>query len=393
MALVPSRTIWGAWHDIRLLVPPHIPPVRTLFTFTFSLFSLIPAPSNPQSANMNGINASVNAGWYTFTNLGPLTTTYTPEARCTASSQMYLGYLNTMPTYGGNIYLAWNVQCTSQPNYYDGCVPTSTERSTTTPPAFTGTSIEEYEEYIDAQIDWTGSGVYYSPGLYCPKGWTTIGMIGRDAGDKTTSSGILSPLVSTTQTENPMTSGYYDYEDPASVMKSILKPQQTMALCCPSGMTADTLGGCYSFVEDYTPTYGCIAYTDYEYEYGSTTATYFDFVNSVTITTLVETPTETTSHVSTDATRLDPDQTEFSGLVYAPVITLLYHEEDLVGAMGTVVANSESVSEDNEDGESETPSNAAGRLGASQSVWEGLGSLVGIWICAAALGAAMVFPW
>ncbi|CEN61079.1 hypothetical protein ASPCAL07745 [Aspergillus calidoustus] len=347
---------------------------------------------------MNGMNASVNAGWYTFSNLGPLTTTFTPSAHCTASDQMVLGYLNTMPKYGGNIYGEWNVQCTTEINYEADCMPTTTEASTTTPPAFTGTSEEDYEEYLDAEIEWEGYQVYYSPGLHCPKGWTTIGMIGRDAGDKTTSSGILSPLVSTTQTENPMTSGYYDYEDPASVMKSILEPQQTMALCCPSGMTADTAGACYSFVKDYTPTYGCQAYTGYNYEYGPSTVTYVDFTDSgVTRTTVVEAPTETISRVTTDTTRLD-DQTYYSGLMYAPVITLVYHEEDLVAATETAEANSESANENSEGGESEsaseTPSNAAGRLGGtSRSGWEGLGSVVGIWIGAAALGAAMVLPW
>ncbi|KAL2786959.1 hypothetical protein BJX66DRAFT_328201 [Aspergillus keveii] len=325
---------------------------------------------------MNGLNASVNAGWYTFSNLGPLTTTYTPSAHCTASDQMVLGYLNTMPKYGGNVYGEWNVQCTTEISYGADCMPTTTEASTTTPAAFTGTTEEEYEEYLDAEIEWEGYEVYYSPGLYCPKGWTTIGMIGRDAGDKTTSSGILSPLVSTTQTENPMTSGYYDYEDPASVMKSILEPRQTMALCCPSGMTADTAGACYSFVQDYTPTYGCQVYTGYNYEYGSSTVTYVDFTDSgVTRTTVVEAPTETISRVTTDTTRLDPDQTRYSGLIAVPVITLLYHEEDVAAATGTAGADSESASEN------------------SLSGWDGLGSVVGIWVAAAALGAAMVLPW
>ncbi|KAL4949310.1 hypothetical protein BDW69DRAFT_174711 [Aspergillus filifer] len=346
--------------------------------------------------SVHGFNASVNAGWYTFSNLGPLTTTYTPEPRCTASSQMFLGYLNDMPTYGGNIYPEWAVQCTTEINYYDGCVPTSTEPVTTTPPAFTGTSIEEYEEYIDSQIDWRGSERYYSPGLYCPEGWSTIGMIGRDEGDITTSSGILSPLVSTTQTENPVTKGYYDYEDPASVVKSVLEPKQTMALCCPSGMKADTMGMCYSFVEDYTPTFGCMRYTHHDYEYGSVTVTQTDFIDRSTITTVVPTPTEAFSSIETDTTRLDPDQDRLTGMFFVPVVTLLYHEEDLLGAgvTGAAEAN-ESDGAGESEGESETPSNAAGRLGmgASAAGWEGFGSILGIWGCAAALGAAMVLPW
>jgi hypothetical protein len=164
-------------------------------------------------------------------------------------------------------------------------------------------------------------------------------------------------------------------------------------------MTADTAGVCYSFVKDYTPTYGCQVYTGYNYEYGPSTVTYVDFTDSdVTRTTVVEAPTETISRVTTDTTRLDPDQTRYSGLIAVPVITLLYHEEDLVAATGTAEAGSESASGNSEEGEGEsssaTPSNAAGRLGASgSSVWEGLGSVVGIWIGAAALGVVMVLPW
>jgi hypothetical protein len=164
-------------------------------------------------------------------------------------------------------------------------------------------------------------------------------------------------------------------------------------------MTADTAGACYSFVQDYTPTYGCQVYTGYNYEYGPSTVTYVDYTDSdVTRTTVVEAPTETISRVTTDTTRLDPDQTRYSGLIAVPVITLLYHEEDLVAATGAAEADSVSASEYGDEGESEsasgTPSNAAGRLGASgSSVWNGFGSVVGIWIGAAALGAAMVLPW
>ncbi|KAL4799305.1 hypothetical protein BDV19DRAFT_355569 [Aspergillus venezuelensis] len=343
--------------------------------------------------SVHGFNASVNAGWYTFTNLGPLTTTYTPEPKCTASSQMFLGYLNDMPTYGGNIYPEWNIQCTTAVNYYDGCVPTSTEPVTTTPPAFTGTSEEEYEDYISSQIDWRGYGGYYSPGLYCPSGWTTIGLIGRDGGDITTSSGILSPLVSTTQTENPMTKGYYDYEDPASVVKSVIEPKQTMALCCPSGMKADNSGMCYSFVEDYTPTTGCMQWIGYNYEYGEATVTRTE--DGSTITKVVTTPTATISTTEIDTTSLEPDQDRLTGMFFVPVVTLIYQEEDLDGAAVTGAVKANGSESESEGGESDTPSNAAGRLGvgAGAAGWEGLGSVLGIWGCAAALGAVMVLPW
>lgn len=183
---------------------------------------------------MNGMNASVSAGWYTFTNLGPVTTTFTPGPSCTASNRIGLGYVN--PT-GGNVVIQYSVQCTSDFNYFSDCIPTTTPTATTTTtPTFTATSYEEYEEYEQSLVDWEGFGAYYSPGLYCPSGWATVGLAARDASSSLTSSGILAPTATTTTTKYSTDDPYYymfNYEDPASVLKDILVPEQTMALCCP----------------------------------------------------------------------------------------------------------------------------------------------------------------
>ncbi|KAL2802086.1 hypothetical protein BJX63DRAFT_415962 [Aspergillus granulosus] len=335
---------------------------------------------------MDGMNTSVLAGWYTFSNLGPLATTYTPDSRCTASEQMIVGYIN--PT-GGNIYPEFNVQCTTSLSYYANCMPTTTEASTSTPPAFTGSTEEEYEEYLESIPEWTGYGLYYSPGLACPSGWETVGKVARDAEGTLTSSGILSPITPTTVER--YTTGidmyYYGWEDEASVMKSILEPRQTMAVCCPSGMTADTNDACYSVVENYTPTYGCQVWTGENYQYGETTITYLDRTDSVSRTTVVDDfPTSTIYDISTYTTHFDrADRTRYSAMVYAPLITLLHHESDLQGA--TAAASSDNRTE------TETPSNSAERLSVTLSVWGSIVPMVGIWTVAAVLGAAMVLPW
>ena len=66
----------------------------------------------------------------------------------------------------------------------------------------------------------------------------------------------------------------------------------------------------------------------------------------------------------------------------------------VAGAATTAAASAANSDDDgNDTTESEaTPSNAAGRLGLSVSVWDGIGPVVGIWFIAAALGAAIVFP-
>lgn len=183
---------------------------------------------------MNGMNASVSAGWYTFTNLGPITTTFTPAPSCTASDRIGLGYVN--PT-GNILILEYAAQATSDVNV-SGCIPTSSPTtSATVETTIHLTSDEQKSAYNAQMIDWEGYGAYYSPGLYCPLGWETIGMAARDASSSLTSSGILVPTTATTTTQTYATDDMYyymfNYEDPASVLKDILEPKQTMVVCCP----------------------------------------------------------------------------------------------------------------------------------------------------------------
>ncbi|KAL4974692.1 hypothetical protein BDW66DRAFT_139071 [Aspergillus desertorum] len=250
-----------------------------------------------------------------------------------------------------------------------------------------------------------------TPGLYCPKGWKTVGMAGRDASSVLTSSGALAPTTTTstrtrTATPTPYGDGYYDdyddydyyldYVSPASVMKNMLEPKQTMALCCPDFMTADSNGACYSIVSSYTPTTGCEVATGYNYEYGETTTTYTktytysdDDGSETDVITRVGTfdiPTATITNVRTYTTSLnDEDRESMTAMYIMPVVTLLYHESDLENAAKeTAAAKAEA---------SETATNAANSLIGRNSVWEGVGSVTGIWIGAMALGAAMVMPW
>ncbi|KAL5046004.1 hypothetical protein BDW71DRAFT_182616 [Aspergillus fruticulosus] len=352
---------------------------------------------------MTGMNTSVSAGWYTFTNLGPITTTFTPAPACTASNQISLGYVDRYPN-GVNVYAAYSVQCSSTVDYFD-CVPTTTPEPTST------TSVSD-EVYSDDR-DWVGYGMYYSPGLYCPKGWKTVGMAGRDASSVLTSSGVLVPTITTstrtrTATPTPYGDGYYDYYDdydyyfdyvdPASVMKSMLEPKQTMALCCPDFMTADSNGACYSIVSSYTPTTACEVATGYNYEYSETTTTYTrtytysddegSETDVITRIGISDVPTATITNVRTYTTTLDDEDKESMTAMYVmPVVTLLYHESDLENAAKeTAAAKAEAEA-------SETATNAANSLIGRNTVWEGVGSVVGVWIGAMALGAAMVLPW
>ncbi|KAL3473282.1 hypothetical protein BJX99DRAFT_261470 [Aspergillus californicus] len=357
---------------------------------------------------MNGLNASVSAGWYTFTNLGPLTTTFTPAPTCTSSDQMAIGIITTAAN-NEYMYLDWQVQCSSSIDSEKECMPTTTPAPTTTAPSFDDMTSEELDEYYDLLVYYRGSGSYYSPGVYCPEGWETIGMAGRDASSVVTSSGFLATTPTTTtrtrtrtpyRTSTPGSFGYYDedydydyddyqpyadYTNAGFVLKDILEPQQTMALCCPSGMTADSIGYCYSIVSDYKPTYGCQAYPDYAYEFGSATETFTS--RGVVVTDTYATATATHFTVEVDATAFDSDETEYKGIMYAPVITLLHHESDVMSAAAASASSASSAAA------SETPTNAAGKLAYPSSSWEGVGAVLGIWVGTMALGVAMVLPW
>jgi hypothetical protein len=139
-------------------------------------------------------------GPWTFSNYGPLTTTFTPPPSCTATDRLQLGQVTSdFPHY------FYSVKCSSQTAW--DCVPTGTASSSTT---------YDDEKYI-------GSEGYYSPGLHCPSGWSTIGLATADAHGSVSTSGFL---VSTDL-------GEPYYPQPGTIMASILKPSETMAFCCP----------------------------------------------------------------------------------------------------------------------------------------------------------------
>lgn len=149
-------------------------------------------------------------------------------------------------------------------------------------------------------------------------------------------------------------------------------------------MTADSNGGCYSIVEDYTPTYGCQVTTGYDYKYSSVPYTYTFSSAGITDTGYRSIPTATVYETGTFETTLDrAEQTELTALSYASMITLLYHESDLQSASKTASASATAT----------TTSNAAGRVITRTSGWDGFASVLGIWTAATLLGAAIIFPW
>jgi hypothetical protein len=103
----------------------------------------------------------------------------------------------------------YDLECDSE--YDTACLPTMTT---------TMTSIN-YDT-------WAGYGIYYSPGLFCPSGWATVGIAARDGSSSLSQSGLMTATQSvTTSKQEP----YFDW--PQTLLASILEPSETMALCCP----------------------------------------------------------------------------------------------------------------------------------------------------------------
>ncbi|CAI7607381.1 unnamed protein product [Penicillium pancosmium] len=302
-------------------------------------------------------------GWHFF-NYGPLTTTFTQPPSCTANQRTEIGWMDRdIP------YHAYTVQCTKED--FPECAPTATVTVTTSTKKYGG-----------------GVGAYYSPGLYCPSGWKTVGMAARDEKEDLTMSGAV-----TVETGYGYPWGWEDYAPTA--LADLLEPSQTLALCCPSHMTADIAGNCFSIVPSYTPTIGCRAWDQTSYEYETTTMPY---TLGLEVTTgAVRFPTETDITRTTDWQTYDDLAFEdmFTPISVVPQVTLIHHQSDLdrqATAMSVQTATGTGASGPIPSFITPT-SNAAGNLSLRKSSREGLqvGAVLGLSGAMLALGAAFVF--
>ena len=70
---------------------------------------------------------------------------------------------------------------------------------------------------------------YHSPGLYCPSGWATSGLVSRDKGEAISYSGSAVP----TTTMDSKSPDPYDYDYQAYLLAKALEPEETMVGSCP----------------------------------------------------------------------------------------------------------------------------------------------------------------
>lgn len=145
---------------------------------------------------------------YDFTNIGPLTTTYEPPASCTTATTDHVYFANATSleqAYG-------SVKCDG-PEPVGKCYPSG---------ATYDSLLSSYATYRDQ-----GFWQYFSPGVVCPKGWTTAGTLAH--GDKTDS--VEKTGVFTQPYPFPTPVNYI--MKPEQIWLNVLEPSETLAYCCP----------------------------------------------------------------------------------------------------------------------------------------------------------------
>ncbi|CAG7565167.1 unnamed protein product [Fusarium equiseti] len=179
----------------------------------------------------------------TITNFGPLTTTYTPPPSCTAGTTDHLLYAYSNAT----TILHGSPTCDRDP--IGDCVPGGSSHDALT------------SKIIGA---WNlGFLNYHSPGVHCPKGWTTAAVLENgDGAASEVKTGVFTEVE--TQFDAPSYTDYPSVLGPNEIWPRLLEPSETLVYCCPSGWSPNVWGDCVTSIETLDPAkYTGICVRDY----------------------------------------------------------------------------------------------------------------------------------
>ncbi|KAL3440144.1 hypothetical protein BJX65DRAFT_315089 [Aspergillus insuetus] len=169
-----------------------------------------------------------------ITNWGPLPIDYSLPASCAATSTFW-----ALAFYRRPEVPLWH-DCNTETKL---CLPTPTEPSAPQP------ILEANAIPGDGHLS-----AYYSPGVSCPAGWTTVGVAARD---ETTiaRSGFLASSTMAMADEDWVRPVFYNNDE---ALVHLLDVGETAVWCCPESMTAVLEdGACYSTLPDFTPSTAC----------------------------------------------------------------------------------------------------------------------------------------
>ncbi|KAJ4023003.1 hypothetical protein NW752_003460 [Fusarium irregulare] len=247
-------------------------------------------------------------------NLGPLTTTFTAPSSCATQSDHQIFANATSPHFPYQVAES----CTMKP--FGDCYPS-------------GEKWESEKKQTTKFVQ--GAYQYFSPGIACPKGWETVGLLKH--GNSTGQFGISGVL---TVSGDP---GSYGIEEerqplqPTDFWKNVLDRSETMAVCCPTNYIGDTYGFCRSMIAPVMSYPGSpeVCYVESGYDGDQTTVT-VSVGPTKTVGLISNIPNESATVTTRTkiATARSDELTLFSYGSYVPAVTLIYKEEDVEGKSG-----------------------------------------------------------
>ncbi|KAF9885033.1 hypothetical protein FE257_000764 [Aspergillus nanangensis] len=183
-------------------------------------------------------SATSTIGW-TLENWGPVPETYTKSPSCTASTDTWIAYTD-MPV---------------APFLPEVCVTATTDICWPEP-----TDKSLLEGYADNRY----RVAYWSPGVNCPSGWTSIGQAAHPTDGPVTSSGIFQGYPGRADYHGNYHLDDNDRTDSGTVMfgykdaiGALLDPGETAIACCPSSMTVAENGLCYASLSSHPVSTAC----------------------------------------------------------------------------------------------------------------------------------------
>ena len=159
---------------------------------------------------------------YTLTNWGPLTTAFTADAACATQPA------NTVVALREALGVGYNVEC-GVPTVGASCHPS-------------GSKIDAYASLASNKIDRFIMG-YFSPGLVCPFGWETVGLVAKASDGSVASTwGIFERPAASSSTST--SGGSRILHNPAvNAFTAAIDPGETGIACCPRLVRSPCLVG------------------------------------------------------------------------------------------------------------------------------------------------------
>ncbi|KAF9876769.1 hypothetical protein CkaCkLH20_05615 [Colletotrichum karsti] len=299
-----------------------------------------------------------------LSNLGPMTTVFTPPASCaTASPQLFLAFTNVpgvLPFYGRDC----------EKYALGDCFPS-------------GKAIDDGRASFRSSPSLNNHGTLYylSPASVCPDGHTTVGVAAKDGDGKVSSSGLYVPPVWTAGDSLGREPRMNPVEN---IFMEALDAGETAVVCCPENFEAGRVDGCYSpvpFSVYGDPITAC--YSAYQRDFGdvATVNATFTYNHTVVAGEVISYTGGSISYYTTKTETFGPEEVktnDMGAFEGRAAVTLVYRE---AGETGSGAA-----------GPTETSPSAA-QGWRMTTAGGGVGVLATAWTLAALVGVAVALPW